>query len=198
MSIKMKRAFRTLTAAIATALALSASAAGATTLVGYFDGNDPFGTGQGGGLYGTYNGRTINSPSLAKCDAVDGGAGGCSWENGSVPNEDYTKAFQLSFDKGGKSGIWSFTDATSGKALTHSPAYMAVKGANTWALYALDGAFFGEWSTGGILNGGGKQPGVSHVSFYNSVAPVPLPAAVWMLLAGLGSLGVVARRRRSA
>ena len=29
------------------------------------------------------------------------------------------------------------------------------------------------------------------------VAPIPLPAAVWLLAAGLGGLGFVARRRRA-
>lgn len=31
-----------------------------------------------------------------------------------------------------------------------------------------------------------------------SLAPIPLPAAAWMLLGGLGALGAVARRRRAA
>ena len=55
----------------------------------------------------------------------------------------------------------------------------------------------GDWSTAGIVNGGGRQPGVSHVSFYNSAAPIPLPAAAWLLLSAVGALGVM-RRRTSA
>ena len=74
---------------------------------------------------------------------------------------------------------------------------MVVKAATTWALYALDGALSGSWSTAGIVNGGGRQPGVSHVSFYNSAAPIPLPAAAWLLLSAVGALGVM-RRRTSA
>ena len=171
------------------AAAVLATGAQATTLVGYFAGNDPFG-GHEKGLYGTFNGVAISSPSLAKCEVSQLS---CSWENGAVAGEDYTSAFDVTFDSD-KSGGWSFT---SDPSLTHAPSYMVVKAATTWALYALDGALSGDWSTAGIVNGGGRQPGVSHVSFYNSAAPIPLPAAAWLLLSAVGALGVM-RRRTSA
>jgi hypothetical protein len=163
----------------------------AATLVGYFPGNDPFG-GQEKGLYGSFNGREISSPSLAKCDVSKSA---CKWENGAVEGEDYTGAFHVDFTDD-KNGTWSFAGNSS---LTHLPAYMAVKAATNWALYALDGALGGSWSTAGLMTPNGKnQAGVSHISFYNSVAPVPLPAAGWLLVAGLGGLGALARRRRAA
>lgn len=172
------------------AAAVLATGAQATTLVGYFAGNDPFG-GHEKGLYGKFNGVEISSPSLAKCDVLQLS---CNWENGAIADEDYTSAFAVTFNDD-KSGNWSFT---SDPSLTHAPSYMVVKAATTWALYSLDGALSGTWSTAGILNNGGKQPGVSHVSFYNSAAPIPLPAAAWLLLTGVGALGVVRRRRRAA
>ena len=179
--------------ACAAAIAVAASAGGvaAATLVGTFPGNDPFG-GQEKGLYGTFGTHEISSPSLAKCD-VDSLS--CDWENGAVEGEDYTSAFSIGFD-GDKSGTWSFA---ANPSLTHGPAYMVVKAATNWALYALDGALSGDWSTAGLMTPNGKnQAGVSHISFYNSAAPVPLPAAGWLLIAGLGGLGALARRRKAA
>jgi hypothetical protein len=181
-----------LAAALVAVAAIAGSGAQASTLVGYFPDNDPFG-GQEKGLHGTFNGLAIDSPSLAKCD-VSGSS--CNWENGAVEGEDYTGAFQVNFTDD-KTGTWSFTGNSS---LTHSPSYMVVKAAKNWALYALDGALSGTWSTAGLMTPNGKnQAGVSHVSFYNSEspAPIPLPAAGWLLVAGLAGLGGMARRRRA-
>jgi hypothetical protein len=187
----MTRSKLGLIAATLVAGAALCAPAQAATLVGYFPGNDPFG-GQEQGLYGTFNGVEISSPSLAKCDVPDKSLS-CDWENGAVPGEDYTSAFTLGFNDD-KSGTWSFLGDPS---LTHAPAYMVVKAATTWALYSLDGVLSGDWSTAGLLTKKGNQAGVSHVSFYNSVAPIPVPAAAWLLLAGLGGLGVVGRRRKA-
>jgi hypothetical protein len=194
MSRGFGRAIASVTRVLGGALvaAVIAGQAGAVTLVGVFGGNDPFG-GQTKGLYGNFNGTQISSPSLAKCDV---GGYRCKWENGGVPGENYTKAFDVEFNSS-KSGSWSFKDSD---LLTHMPTYMVVKASTKWALYALDGALFGDWTTSALKNPGGNQPGVSHISFYNggSASPVPLPAAAWLLFAGIGGLGVIARRRKDA
>jgi hypothetical protein len=180
-------------AALAAVAAIAGAGAQAATLVGYFPGNDPFG-GDEKGLHGTFNGVAIDSPSLAKCE-VSGLS--CGWENGAVEGEDYTGAFKVDFTDD-RNGTWSFTADPS---LTHGPAYLVVKAATNWGLYALDGALSGSWSTAGLMTPNGKnQAGVSHISFYNgaSPAPIPLPAAGWLLIAGLAGLGGMARRRRAA
>ena len=78
------RASVTRLAAALVAAAAFASGAQAATLVGYFSGIDPFG-GAEKGLYGTFNGVEISSPSLAKCEVSQLS---CSWENGAVAGED--------------------------------------------------------------------------------------------------------------
>ncbi len=105
-----------------------------------------------------------------------------------------------------KSGTWSVSLWSS--ALTD--IMIALKGGPTFSLYRFAPALgtAGTWSTDGILKGNGKPgPGLSHFTVYGtnqggtptgggngggggvpSVAPVPLPAAGWMILAALGGL----------
>jgi hypothetical protein len=181
-------------AALVAAFGLAAPAS-AVTLVGQFSGNDPAPFDLVLPAFG------INTPALAKCD-VPAGALGCDWENGGVPNEDYTSAFNVTFTTD-KDGTWEFL---GGAGLSLVPHYMAVKAGPNWLLFDLEGALSGSWSTFGLLVGGGpsggNQPGLSHLSFYNTGKPdtpiIPLPAAAWLMLAGIGGLGAVARRRKSA
>lgn len=62
----------------------------------------------------------------------------------------------------------------------------------------FDSPFF-DIQNGGPLAGQFKVKNISHVSLYVSgMAPVPLPAAGFLLIGALGGLGLMARRRRRA
>ena len=72
--------------------------------------------------------------------------------------------------------------------------YITVKAANSFALYDVQGANSGSWTTEGILNNGGSQPGVSHISFWtvdgSSTGPGPVgPGPVGPGPVGPGPVG---------
>lgn len=109
---------------------------------------------------------------------------------------------------GGTSGTWSFT----GSLGDYSAVMVALKGGPSFSLYELEaGVTSGTWDTLGIVKGNGKaSPGLSHFTLYGReksggfgpsdpvLPPVPLPAPVLGLLAGLGGLAALRRGRRKA
>lgn len=74
--------------------------------------------------------------------------------------------------------------------------FYAVKGGNFVAMYWLEGgADSGLWSTEHLVNGGGNQPDLSHLSVFNPLRPVPTPEPATLLLVGGGLLGLTLLRR---
>jgi hypothetical protein len=99
----------------------------------------------------------------------------------------------------------SVPGATSG-TLTFDTAQkgwfaLALKADGKFSLYLFDGGQAGitniPFITGGVaLNNQGNPQALSHASLY--LAPVPEPQTYALMLAGLGLVGFVARRRKAA
>ena len=83
-----------------------------------------------------------------------------------------------------------------------SVRFITIKAANSFALYELSpSAGSGSYTTAGMLNNGGQQPSVSHISFWTSGSTPPpdpnvVPEPSTVLLLGTGALGWLLLRRR--
>jgi len=85
-------------------------------------------------------------------------------------------------DKAMKSGTWDVIDDSV------KIAFVTVKASNKFAIYQYSTSVnYGDWTTSAILNNGGQQPKLSHMSFWtvpeqeNPDTSVPEPSAVLML-----------------
>ena len=96
-----------------------------------------------------------------------------------------------------KSGTFDFSKQFAGRTID----YVAVKGGNEFILLQnVGGRLKGSFSTAGLFNGGGNQPAISHVSFFESgaVSAVPEPATWAFMLVGFGAVGHSMRKRPRA
>lgn len=96
-----------------------------------------------------------------------------------------------------ESGSWSLIDPF---AFAANKLYIfTLKGSTNQVAYVMDGAtLLGDWSNGDLSTKKFKIPQLSNVRLFEiETAVIPVPAAGFMLLLGLGGLAAV-RRRKSA
>lgn len=137
----------------------------------------------------------INSAALYKCDYM---GGGCKNEAEnfilSLGYENTDITFEFGDDL--KTGTFTLNLSGNEKLLPH---YLAIKGGTGFTLYDIADLTSATWTTLGLINNGGNQPQVSHLSFYNSQpSAIPLPAAGWLLIAGIASFAAIGRKRAAA
>lgn len=103
----------------------------------------------------------------------------------------------IDFTSGETSGTWDLSGFDLG---LYDQLMFVVKGGTTFSAYLWDGvATSGTWNTLGIVNGGGKTPGLSHFSVYGiqgdgDTEDVPEPFATVGLLAIVGGAAMLRRR----
>ena len=134
---------------------------------------------------GAFDGNDANSN-------LDGLFGQAGWTEIAKIEDGTADGILTITNAGGTSGTWSVTGWGG-----LSKVMAVLKGGPDFAAYLLDlSKTGGTWNTLGLLKGNGRPgPGLSHFTLYGVPSEVPLPAAGWLMLAGLGGLGFAGRKK---
>lgn len=112
---------------------------------------------------------------------------------GKVDIDEPSESFGGFTSTSGKLGTWT---APAGVNVD----YISIKAGTGFIVYDVHSKTYlasgtNWWSTSGLVNNGGKQPNLSHISFWSKTqTPVPAPTALWLL--GTGLAGLVGVRRK--
>lgn len=182
-----------LAAALSSAALFVAVAPAQAALVplGTFSGNDCGGVGGFSNCYATQNGVVQGSTSGGSPSIFKYNYGGGTDTSTLFPSIDGSE-FVINYDSGTNVISFTYTPGTN-DPLVH---YFTVKQASGYALfYDADPITSGSVDLDPYF----RQPGYSHITFFDTGTPaVPEPATWAMMLGGLALAGVALRRRKTA
>ena len=172
-------------------------AAHATTVNGYTLTASPDGNACSGLLGTSPTCVDLNgSPQIIKFDFNDNGEVSGTEINPLFPSIDGTE-FSFDFGTGGTgTGTWYYApDDATDPGITSFTA----KGGNGFNWFVKDGPAFagiGDYSMFSTpTNASGNPAGLSNLTFFDSATVIPLPAAGWLLLGGIGGLAALRRKK---
>jgi hypothetical protein len=96
---------------------------------------------------------------------------------------------------GAQSGTWSLNPLLTWGTGLYA---FAIKGATDNAVYLMDTAFTsGTWNVLDLENNGENNPDMSNIRLFGTtaLAPIPVPAAGFLLIGALGGLAALRRRK---
>ncbi|MFV0358395.1 THxN family PEP-CTERM protein [Tropicimonas sp.] len=143
----------------------------------------------------THINRPINAGTSISSTELD--IVGDIWLDGVLEMADAKFSFSFLHNETSNTGGGNCCDDIVMTSLLNDTSVFSVGGVD----YTLSIAGFfqnGVFNSVFISPEGGSTQGQVMASFSSEVPPVPLPAAGWLLLGGLGAMGVASKRRKAA
>jgi hypothetical protein len=163
----------------------------------------PFGSGHRNDVETAIESTLAPGMDVSFAGRLNGVNGATEWGDDPVFEDSITATCTAGSGSDCKAGTWTFDAGTSDFLIS----FVEVSGGGMSKLYqVIDASLVGLWNTYDLFNGGGKNPGLSHLDFYAAEfqssgggggTPVPEPMTLGLLALGAGALASIRRRRKA-